>query len=162
MPSESSSNETKFEFYGFYRQGYLGGPKRPFIRVFVALHRFGVSKQVDMLVDSGSDLTTLQPKDSLLMLKKSDFMQLGPPRAIQGIGGRANSYTEEGAIGFSMPDARICWVPINIDITDPNSRSTVPSTLGNDVLGFGTTVIDAIGGIVKIELWLDHPLITVS
>lgn len=162
MPSNSSSNETKFQFHGFYRQGYPGGPERPFIRVFVVLHRFRVSKQVDMMVDSGSDVTTLQPKDSLLMLEESQFKQLGSPRPIQGIGGFVKSYTEEGALGFLLPDTRICWVPVIIDITDPNSGSTLPSTLGNDVLRFGTTSLNAIRRIVRIGLWLTNPLITLS
>lgn len=162
MPSNLSSNETKFQFQGFYRQGYLGGPERPFIRVLVTLHRFRVSKQVDMIIDSGSDVTTLQPKDTLLMLEESQFKQLGRPRQLQGIGGYVKSYTEEGAVGFSLPDKRICWVPIVLDITDPKSRSTLPSTLGNDVLQFGTTALNAVRGIVKIELWLKNPLITPS
>lgn len=162
MPSNLSSNEIKFQFQGFYQQGYLGGPERPFIRVVVALHRFGVAKQVDMMVDSGSDVTTLQPKDSLLILEESQFKQLGQTRQIQGISGYVKSYTEEGALGFFLPDKQICWVPTVIDITDPNSRSTLPSTLGNDVLQYGTTSLNAIRGIVKIELRLTNPLITPS
>jgi len=160
LPSNLSSSELRFQFQGFYRQGYLGGPQRPFIRVVVALNRFGVSKQVDMMVDSGSDLTTLQPKDSLLMLKESQFKLLGRPRRIQGLGGFVESYTEEGAIGFFLPDKQVCWVPILCDITNPNSRSTLPSTLGNDVLQFGTTSLNAVHGIVTIELLLTNPLIT--
>lgn len=162
MLSSLPLEKTNFQFHGFYRQGYLGGPERPFIRVFVALHRFGVSKQVDMMVDSGSDVTTLQPKDSLLMLEESQFKRLGRPRYIQGIGGRVKSYTEEGAIGFLLPDKRICWVPTVFDIIDPNSRSTLPSTLGNDILQFGTTALNAVRRIVRIELWLTNPLITPS
>lgn len=142
--------------------GYSGGPERPFIRVFVALHRFGVCRQVEMMVDSGSDVTTLQPKDSLPMLEESQFKQLGPPRLIQGIGRFVKSYTEKGAMGFLLPDNRICWIPINIDITDPNSGSTVPSTLGNDILGFGITALNAIRKTVIIELRLLNPLVTLS
>jgi len=115
-----------------------------------------------MMVDSGSDITTLQARDSLLMLEESQFKQLGALRLIQGIGGVVKSYTEDGAIGFFLPDTRICWVPINISIIDPKSHLTLPSTLGNDVLGFGTTTLDAVSRIVKIELWLPSPLITQS
>jgi len=115
-----------------------------------------------MIVDSGSDITTLQPKDSLLILEESQFKQLGRTRQIQGIGGYVKSHAEEGAVGFLLPDKQICWVPTVFDITDPNSRSTLPSTLGNDVLQYGTTALNAIRGIVKIELWLTNPLITPS
>lgn len=160
MPSNLPSNEKKFQFQGFYRKGYPGGPERPFIRILVALHRFGVSKQVDMMLDSGSDVTALQPKDSLLMLNESQFKLLGQLREIEGLGGRVKSYTEEGAVGFFLPAKQVCWVPTMISITDPKSGSTLPSTLGNDVLRFGTTVLNEVRGIVKIELFLTHPLIT--
>lgn len=162
MPSNLSPSETKFRFHGFYRQGYIGGPERPFIRVLVTLHRFSISKQVDMLVDCGSDVTTLQPKDTLLMLEESQFKQLGRPRRLQGIGGYVDSYTEDGIVGFSLPDKRICWVPVVFDITDPKSGSSLPSTLGNDILQFGTTVLNSTNGIVRIELLLQNPLITPS
>lgn len=162
MLSKSSSSEKKFQFHGFYWRGFPSGPERPFARVFVALPRFGVSRQVDMMVDSGSDITTLQLKDSLLMLEESQFKQLGSLRLIQGIGGAVKFYTEDCAIGFLLQDTRICWVPINIAVADPKSLSTLPSTLGNDVLGFGTTTLNAVRRIVKIELSLPSPLITQS
>jgi len=113
-----------------------------------------------MMVDSGSDLTTLQPKDSLLMLKESQFKLLGQPRRIEGLGGFVESYTEEGAVGFFLPDKQVCWVPILFDISNPKSRSTLPSTLGNDVLQLGTTILNAVNRIVTIELFLTNPLIT--
>jgi hypothetical protein len=160
LPSNLSSEDKKYQFHGFYQKGYIGGPERPFIRILVVLHRFGVSKQVDMMIDSGSDVTTLQPKDSLLMLDESQFKALGQPREIEGLGGRVKSYTEEGAVGFFLSEKQVCWVPTMFDITDPKSRSTLPSTLGNDVLQFGTTALNAVRGIVKIELILANPLIT--
>jgi hypothetical protein len=113
-----------------------------------------------MMLDSGSDVTALQPKDSLLMLNESQFKLLGQLREIEGLGGRVKSYTEEGAVGFFLPAKQVCWVPTMIGITDPKSGSTLPSTLGNDVLRFGTTVLNEVRGIVKIELFLTHPLIT--
>lgn len=161
MPSNLPSNEKKFQFQGFYRKGYPGGPERPFIRIIVALHRFGVSKQVDMMLDSGSDVTTLQPKDSLLMLNESQFKLLGRTAEIETMGGiRVKAHIEEGAVGFLLPAKRVCWVPTTFDITDPELRSILPSTLGNDVLRFGTTVLNAVRRIVKIEFFLSNPLIT--
>lgn len=162
MPSDSSSQITQFQFDGFYLPGYKGGPDRPFIRLFVALHKYSACRQVDMLVDSGSDVTTLQPRDSCMFLEESQFKQLGSPRLIQGIGGTVTSYTEEGSIGFMLPDTRICWIPIVIDITDPKSGLSVYSTLGNDVLSYGTLSLNAIRRTVTIVLDLPNPIITES
>jgi len=156
----SSSGSQKFEIRGFYRQGYLGGPWRPFVRVAVALPRFSVVRQVDMLVDSGADITTLQPQDSLLLLEEPQFSQLGEQHKVQGIGGLTNFFREDAAIGLLLPDGCTCWVPIVIDIAEPSSPSGIPSTLGNDIMQFGVTSLDAVHRTVKIELWLTHPLVT--
>ena len=154
------SDSQKFEIHGFYRQGYPGGPWRPFVRVAVALPRFSVVRQVDMLVDSGADTTTLQPKDSLLMLEESQFSQLGEQHKVQGIGGFTSFFQEDAAIGLLITGNRICWIPIVIDIAELNAPPGLPSILGNDVMQFGITHLNAIHGTVKIELWLSHPLIT--
>ena len=151
----------KFSFQGFFRPGYPGGPGRPFIRILVALHKFGISKQVDMWLDSGSDVTTLQPKDSLLMLDESQFKSLDQTAEIETIDGiRVKAHVEEGAVGFLLPGKRACWVPTMFDITNPASRSSLPSTLGNDVLQYGITILDGVHRIVKVELFLENPLIT--
>ena len=158
--SSSSSDSRRFEIRGSYRRGYLGGPLRPFVRVAVALPRFNVVRQVDMLVDSGADITTLQPKDALLLLEESQFSQLSEQHEVQGIGGFTNFFREDAAIGLLLTDGRICWIPIVIDIAEPNAFTEIPSVLGNDVMQFGITHLDAINDAVKIELWLRHPLIT--
>ena len=160
MPFNWSTNKQGYRFTGFFQKGYLGGPDRPFIRVVVALNRFGGSKQVDMLLDTGSDITTLQPKDSLLMLDESQLMQLINRRQVQGLGGFIDSYLEDATVGFYLPDRKICWVPTVMDITDPYSGSTLPSTLGNDVLQYGSIGLNAARGIVTLALVLPKPIIT--
>jgi len=156
----SPSESQKFEIRGAYRRGYVGGPLRPFVRVAVALPRFNAVRQVDMLVDSGADITTLQPKDALLLLEEQQFSQLGEQHKVQGIGGLTNFFGEDAAIGLILADGRICWIAIVIDIAELDATPGIPSILGNDVMQFGITYLDAINGTVKIELWLSHPLIT--
>ena len=156
----SPSDRQKFEFHGFYRPSYVGGPPRPFVRVVVALPRFNVVRQVGMLVDSGADITTLQPRDSLLLLEERQFSQLGKKHKVQGIGGFTNFFREDAAIGLLLTGGRICWIPIVIDIAELNAPPGIPSILGNDVMQFGITYFDAINGTVKIQLWLPQPLIT--
>lgn len=156
----SSSDSQRFEIHGSYRPGYVGGPPRPFVRVIVALPRFNTVRQVDMLIDSGADTTTLQPKDSLLLLEEQQFSQLKERHKVQGFGGFTNFFQEDAAIGFFVPDTHICWIPIVIDIAELKAPSGIPSVLGNDVMQFGITHLDAINGTVKIELWLPEPLIT--
>ena len=112
------------------------------------------------MIDTGSDLTTLQPKDSLLMLDITQIQALGKPRTAQGLGGSFKSYTEEAAVGFYCEGNRICWIPTTIDITNPYSGSTLPSTLGNDIIQFGSVGINADRGIVSIILNLEQPVIT--
>ena len=130
------------------------------MRVAVALPRFNVVRQVDMLVDSGADITTLQSRDSLLLLEERQFSQLRERHKVQGIGGFTNFFREDAAIGLLLTDGRICWIPIVIDIAEPNAPPEIPSILGNDVMQFGVTHLDAVNGAVQIELWLRHPLIT--
>jgi len=163
-PSSSRlfSDSQKFEIRGFYRQGYPGGPWRPFVRVAVALPRFSVVRQVDMLVDSGADITTLQPQDSLLLLEEPQFSQLGEQHTVQGIGGLTTFFQEEAAIGLLLPNEHTCWVPTMVDIAEPTTPLGIPSTLGNDIMQFGVTTLDAVHCTVKVELWLPHPLVTPS
>ena len=158
--SSSPSDSERFEIHGSYKQGYIGGPWRPFVRVAVALPRFNVVRQVDMLVDSGADITTLQSRDSLLLLEEGQFSQLREQHKVQGIGGFTNFFREDAAIGFSLTGERICWIPIVMDIAELKAPPGIPSVLGNDVMQFGITHLDAINGAVKIELWLPQPLIT--
>jgi len=161
-PSSSRlfSDSQKFEIHGFYRQGYPGGPWRPFVRVAVALPRFSVVRQVDMLVDSGADITALQPRDSLLLLEEAQFSQLRERHKVQGIGGFTNFFQEDAAIGFLLAGDRICWIPVVMNIAELKAPSGILSGLGNDVMQYGITHLDAINGTVKIELWLPHPLVT--
>lgn len=154
------SDSQKFEIHGFYRPGYPGGPQRPFVRVAVALPRFSVVRQVDMLVDSGADITTLQPQDSLLLLEEPQFSQLGEQHKVQGIGDFTTFFQEEAAIGLLLPNERTCWIPIVVDIAELSTPLGIPSILSNDVMQFGVTTLAATNYTVKIELWLHHPVIT--
>lgn len=113
-----------------------------------------------MLVDSGADTTTLQPKDSLLMLEESQFSQLGEQHKVQGIGGFTNFFQEDAALGLLLTGSRVCWIPIVIDIAELDAPPGLPSILGNDVMQFAVTHLDAINSAVRFEFWLTHPLIT--
>jgi len=115
-----------------------------------------------MLVDSGADITTLQPQDSLLLLEEPQFSQLGAQHKVQGIGGFTTFFQEEAAIGLLLPNKRTCWVPIVVDIAAPTTPLGIPSTFGNDIMQFGVTTLNAVHCTVKVELWLPHPLVTPS
>lgn len=158
--SKLSSDSQKFEIHGSYRQDYPAGPWHPFVQVAVALPRFSVVRQVAMLVDSGADITTLQPQDSLLLLEESQFSELIEQHEVQGIGGFTNFFQEDAAIGLILRDKRICWIPIVIDIAELDSPSGLPSILGNDVMQYAVTQLDAVNRTVRMEFWLKHPLIT--
>lgn len=154
------SQPQKFEFYGFYRQGYFGGPDRPFVRVAVALPNFDTVRIIEMLVDTGSDTTTLAARDSVLLLKKAQFKQLSGSHEVLGVSGFIKVFKELAAVGILLPGERICWVPILIDINKPSANQEIPSTLGQDILQFGEAGFDAVNKIIKITLWLSHPLVT--
>jgi hypothetical protein len=158
--SQLSADSHKFEIHGFYRQGYPDGPWRPFVRVFVALPRFGAVKQVDMIVDSGADVTSLQPRDSLLLLEEAQFAQLKRQHKVQGIGGLTSFFQEDAAIGIPLANNHICWIPVMLNISGLDAPPAILSGLGNDVMQHGITHLDAINSTVKIELWLPHPLVT--
>lgn len=161
-PSSSKllSDSQRFEIHGPYRQDYPGGPWRPFVRVAVALPRFSVVRQVDMLVDSGADITTLQPQDSLLLLEEPQFSGLVEQHEVRGIGGFTNFFQEDAAIGLLLNDKHVCWIPIVIDIAELDAPPGLPSILGNDVMQYAVTQLDAVNRTVGMEFWLKHPLIT--
>ena len=150
----------EFEFRGYYRQENRVSPWRPFIQVIVVLSRIRAFRKVEMLVDTGADVTTLQPRDSLLLLEESQFHHLRPGHRVVAVGGNAFMFSEEAVIGFELPDLSICWIPITIDIADPAADERLFSALGNDVMEYGIARFDRWGGVVTVKLWLDHPLIT--
>lgn len=150
----------EFEFHGYYKQENPLSPWRPFIRLIVGLTRISSFRKVEMLVDTGADITTLQPRDSLLFLEESQFRHLGGGHEVLAVGGNPPMFSEEAAIGFELPDSRVCWIPIMIDIAQPSADERLFSTLGNDVMQYGTTIFDAPHATVTIKLWLDHPIIT--
>lgn len=161
-PSSSKllSDSQRFEIHGSYRRDYLGEPWRPFVRVAVALPRFSVVRQVDMLVDSGADITTLQPQDSLLLLEEPQFSELVAQHEVRGIGGFTNFFQEDAAIGLLLSDKHVCWIPILIDIAELNAPPGLPSILGHDVMQYAMTQLDAINRTVTMEFWLKYPLVT--
>jgi len=150
----------EFQFQGYYKQENPLGPWRPFIQLIVGLTRISSFKKVEMLVDSGADITTLQPRDSLLLLEKSQFRHLRVGQEVVAVGGNPRMFSEEAAIGFELPDLNVCWIPIMIDIAQPSADERLFSTLGNDVMQYGSTILDAPHATVTLKLWLDHPIIT--
>lgn len=120
----------EFEFHGYYHSDYVGGFKRPFLRAVVYLPRFSKRRIVELLVDTGADITTLAARDAILLLEESQFRQLEELHGVLGVGGIASFYQE------------------------------IPSALGQDVLKFGVLTLDATKGVVRVKLRLQEPIIT--
>ena len=160
MLSRKTVSEQRYAFHGFYRPGVDDYPDRPFIRAVVALPRFRILRHLELIVDSGSDITTIQPKDSSLLLTDDHLNMLGAPRGLEGMGGVIDSYTEDGAVGFPITPGQIYWIPIRFDITDPWSGSSLPSALGNDVMNLGRLTLEYDSDTVMLEFDLEKPIIT--
>jgi hypothetical protein len=154
------SRAQEFEFHGYYYSDYVGSFKRPFLRAVVYLPRFSKQRIVELLVDTGADITTLAARDAILLLEESQFRQLEEFHGVLAVGGIASFYQEGAFVGLFLPNERVCWIPVSLDIAALTANQEIPSALGQDILKFGVLTLDATKEIVRVKLRLREPIIT--
>lgn len=112
--------------------GFFGSDGHAYLRGYVYLPRFGVSRRVDFLVDTGADVTTLHPDDGLRF--NFPFDELENPVSVGGIGGEHIYYDEPADIYFRGTD-RLYGFRTNLSVGKPSEETDdLESLLGLDIL----------------------------
>ncbi len=125
-------------------RGYFdddGFPHRPFVKGRIELPSLRIAGEIDFLIDTGTDATTLAPLD--VMFLRIDTRELpGGPWTI-GVGGRTATARVDARLSFG--DRAL---PIGLRVLAPRSRRQqqavlgLPSLLGRDVLRHFALVIE--------------------
>ena len=112
----------------------------PILRAGLLIPRFGISRQVNFLVDTGAINTCLHPNDGQYI--HIPFDELRAPQSSIGIGGSQPYYQEPAVIILTDSDGEHRF-PIILSIAKPQSITPsdpdpiinrIPSLLGRDVL----------------------------
>ena len=118
--------------------GEFGVAGRPFVEGYLTLPRFGVTRNITFLVDTGADATCIHPQDG--RLAAIPFEQLERPIASNGVGGAATYFREPVVLEFVDPEARQVHrheVEVLIARPDPDPRHSINhlhSLLGRDII----------------------------
>ncbi len=106
---------------------------RPYLEGLLILTRLNIRSEISFLVDTGSDVTLLNPLDGYLM--GVDYSKLTGHADTGGIGGDMECFLEPALVVFGEADRLVTY---NIDyfhISHPEGvDDTLNSILGRDVL----------------------------
>ncbi len=112
---------------GFFESG------RPKLRGILRLPRLGISREIDWLVDTGSDSGLLNVSDAVAM--RLDFSLLRDRAPSWGIGGYVETFAELAMLMFDEPGIGRHIFIRNLAISDNHGNLlNLPSLLGRDVL----------------------------
>ena len=118
--------------------GEFGVAGRPFVEGYLTLPRFGLTRKITFMVDTGADATCIHPQDS--RLAAIPFEQLERPIASNGVGGAATYFREPAILEFVDAAAREVHsheVDVFIARSDPDPRHSINrlhSLLGRDII----------------------------
>ena len=113
--------------------GYFDSAGRPYIQGLLVLPRLDIEGLVELLVDTGADVTSLHQPDVENLRVPLD--QLAEQTSIIGVGGLSAYLTEEAILLFHEDDGTIRGYHVELAITlSRPSGLELPSLLGQDVL----------------------------
>ncbi|MCJ7831229.1 MAG: retroviral-like aspartic protease family protein [Dehalococcoidia bacterium] len=127
------------------------------LSAFVYLPKFNKAKQVDFIIDTGAEGSTLDmPVAKLMVPRKSLFEghRMSKPRPVVGIGGSARYYPEEALILLEHDGGKLDVLPQIIDIPVATKKTwdmVLGSILGMDILSRYRVTIDFSQQIAVLE-----------
>ncbi|MCX6010127.1 MAG: hypothetical protein NTW48_08895 [Chloroflexi bacterium] len=147
---------------------------RPYIQARIRIPRLGISHALNLVVDAGSDATSLHLKDAIDIIGIQRFNELGNTTSMTGIGGYADYFREPTHIELQHDDGAIEGFDIELRIASlsPNAlkdlnsghglkaetheevsrKLRLPSVLGRDVIRHFRMVFDC----CKPEFYFTH------
>ncbi|HLB23398.1 MAG TPA: hypothetical protein VJP07_04840 [Dehalococcoidia bacterium] len=117
----------------------------PFLEGLLWLPEFDADRRIIFLVDSGADLTVLNPRDSSDLLRPDDWgvLRLREPRIVGGAGQWARHYPAQAVLQLVDEAGSLEQVQFTIHVGEPDPRtSEMESLLGRDVLGLFKVTFD--------------------
>ncbi|MEX2237806.1 MAG: hypothetical protein WEB00_09755 [Dehalococcoidia bacterium] len=115
-------------------RGYFGSDGWPYLLGIVSLPRLSIRASVVFLVDTGADVTALAPRDSLRMgVDFERHFPTGPSGVLEGIGGSAQTYSEEAQIQFLSEDGDLETFARPLTLLAGTHFMAMPSLLGRDL-----------------------------
>ncbi len=107
--------------------------RRPYVQGRLFLPRLGVDRNIDFLVDTGADTTTIHPPDTQTM--GINYPQLGPAtRPQMGIGGVDYAHEEPAVIAFEDGSLERIYYVITAIPRPSEHNMGFPSLLGQDII----------------------------
>ena len=116
--------------------GYFSFAGRPFVRVRVIIPRLGIRHEVDLLVDTGADVTCLNHRDVMNMGLFPEVLRESEMTYATGIGGSSRYFREDARLVFlDADDDPTREYDVSLRIADMSDAPTsIPSLLGRDIL----------------------------
>ena len=136
--------------------GEFSAAGRPFVEGSLTLPRFGVTRHIDFLVDTGADATCIHPRDSRPAGIPFDLLRGGITS--QGIGGQATYFRELAVLEFVDAEARkIHSCEVTVNIAKPGTRASDPintiySLLGRDIIDRWRMVYDRTDNLLEFAV----------
>lgn len=124
-------------------------PPVPLVDSFIWLPELGdvsTGVEVTFLTDTGADITTLHPQDSLRLLSRPEHWDLVRTKIPLGVGGAGHGkphYPMDAVIAFVHDDATVDAWSFTLYIAEPTQDNIeYESLLGRDVLGHYIATFD--------------------
>lgn len=136
--------------------GEFGPNGRPFVEGYLHLPRFGITRDMTFLIDTGADATCIHPRDG--RPAGIPFDQLRDDIVSRGVGGQATYFREPAILEFVDGEARtVHSYEVAVNIAKPGERAndainTIYSLLGRDIIDRWRMVYDRTEGILKFTV----------
>ena len=100
------------------------------------------------LIDTGADMTTIHPQDSLRLFTAAQIRALPNPIGVDGAGAGKAHYPLAAEIIFKHDHGELQRVATTVYLSDPSHNVQFESLLGRDVLGSFIMNFDQAGQLV--------------
>ena len=116
--------------------GWFSFRGRPFVRVLLTIPRLGIQNEVEFLVDTGADGTSVNHRDAVNMELFPELFLESETSYSAGVGGFSQYFVEDAWIEFLDTDEdHPREYPVSLRIADLSDAPTsIPSLLGRDIL----------------------------
>jgi hypothetical protein len=118
----------------------------PYVRTFVELSPFGTFAEVTFLVDTGADMTVLNPQDGLRLIPPDAWARLTNPIRPGGAGAGLDHFPLQANVYFVHDDGRVEVIASTVYVASAGPANVrLESLLGRDVLANFVVTFDQAG-----------------